>query len=418
MSLPITPPVASRSSGVRCDGDSSSSIPGRATDEADDGGGRRPTPPGNGDDVPALPAQPLAAPPVSPYFLGFERSPPFEELWHRLQALEAWRELAIRPASVEKCHPQDRYLLPANYRRTTTKKGWEAARNDDDDGTVDEEEDEQEQPDDVPALKEQCLSVRRSMNEAMSTMAIETTEWDGRLVARTSQIPDAGLGLYYEYDDVVVVVPPATTADADATATTAPASAPPASSSPATTTAAAASVPTDTILCYCTGHIHSFSSSRELPVSSLLPAATTTATTQPPPGSTPAVPGDTTLCYYTGHIHSFSSSRELSDRSYLLWVRGDTLVDPRSLLYVKARYINDPRNDDAVNCKFVPENVDGADVRAAVVTTRPVFPGEELFVNYGDYYWDQQPTAGTRWVRPEQPPHPAGCGGVVVVVKS
>lgn len=411
MSLSVTPPVAPRSSGLRCDRDSSSSssIPGRATDEADDGGGRRPTPPGNGDDVPALPAQPLAAPPVSPYFLGFERSPPFEELWHRLQALEAWRELAIRPASVEECHPQDRHLLPANYRTTTTIKGWEAARNDDDDGTVDEEEDEQEQPDDMPALKEQCLSVRRSMNEVMSTMAIETTEWDGRLVARTSQIPDAGLGLYYEYDDVVVVVPPATTADADATATTAPAGAPPASSSPPATTAA--SVPTDTILCYCTGHIHSFSSSRELPVSS---SPATTTTTQPPPGSTPAVPGDTTLCYYTGHIHSFSSSRELTqDRSYLLWVRGDTLVDPRSLLYVKARYINDPRNDDAVNCKFVPEKVDGADVRAAVVTTRTVFPGEELFVTYGDHYWDQQPTAGTRWVRPEQPP-PAGCGVVIV----
>jgi hypothetical protein len=52
------------------------------------------------------------------------------------------------------------------------------------------------------------------------------------------------------------------------------------------------------------------------------------------------------ICFYTGHVHTHSSSRELlsnnDDRSYLLWIRDDTLVDPGPVTNITAQYINDP----------------------------------------------------------------------------
>ena len=44
------------------------------------------------------------------YFHGFERSKIFENLWFRLEALEKWNELAIRPSPSD-CHPSDVDLL-------------------------------------------------------------------------------------------------------------------------------------------------------------------------------------------------------------------------------------------------------------------------------------------------------------------
>ena len=97
----------------------------------------------------------------------------------------------------------------------------------------------------------------------------------------------------------------------------------------------------------------------------------------------------TVVCYYTGNIHSFHSSKKIKDKSYLMMVRGDVLVDPGPLKHIKARYINDPLNEEVVNCKYVPE-----ELRSAVVTTRVVIPGEELFASYGDAYWSNHKSAG------------------------
>jgi hypothetical protein len=98
--------------------------------------------------------------------------------------------------------------------------------------------------------------------------------------------------------------------------------------------------------------------------------------------------GDT-LCYMTGHLHTFHSAKTVTDRTYLLLLHGDNLVDSGPLLQIKARYINDPLNENYVNCKFVPEQD-----RAAVVATRDIEIGEELFVSYGPGYWSQHTTPG------------------------
>ena len=51
---------------------------------------------------------------------------------------------------------------------------------------------------------------------------------------------------------------------------------------------------------------------------------------------------------------------------------------------VVARFINDCRNASLHNVKFV--KLPGEN-KAKVVTLRPILPGEELFVDYGRWYW-------------------------------
>jgi hypothetical protein len=109
-----------------------------------------------------------------------------------------------------------------------------------------------------------------------------------------------------------------------------------------------------------------------------------------PPHAQP-IPVGETLCFYWGHIHSFRSARLLVDKRYLMLVQGGILVDAGPLLLIKSRYINDPLNETFVNCKFVPEIF-----RSAVVCTRAILPGEELFVSYGDGYWAQDNAIGRR----------------------
>lgn len=110
------------------------------------------------------------------------------------------------------------------------------------------------------------------------------------------------------------------------------------------------------------------------------------------------LPKSALICYYYGHLHDFHSStttKTLQDKSYLMLVQGDILVDPGPCPYVKARYINDPLDENVVNCRFVPQQL-----YSAVITTRDIQPGEELFVSYGDAYWASQTTTVGRPFRP------------------
>jgi hypothetical protein len=100
----------------------------------------------------------------------------------------------------------------------------------------------------------------------------------------------------------------------------------------------------------------------------------------------------TAICYYTGHHHNYCSAQKLIDRSYLMCINGNLLVDAGPCPSIKARYINDPLDDKFENCKFVP---DPKHIRCIIVATRLIYPGEELFACYGDAYWAQQSKQGT-----------------------
>ena len=199
----------------------------------------------------------------------------FHGLQNRLNQLELWREIAVRPTQ-EECHQQDQDL-------------WENP------------------VDDMVTLSMRCLSVRAEMNAKLPVLL---DSLDENLCSAPSSIPgDSGFGLFFK-----------------------------------------------------------------------------------PLDGKPLRQGDR-LCYYYGHIHNFQSAKLLDDRSYLLGLHGDLMVDTGPLHHIHARFINDPLNDAYVNCQFVPYKDDRL-ARAAVVSTREILPEEELFVAYGDAYWSQQASAG------------------------
>ena len=136
-------------------------------------------------------------------------------------------------------------------------------------------------------------------------------------------------------------------------------------------------------------------------------------------------------CYYSGDLHNACSWQRLDDASYVLrigavssrpwwydalcervdertfessgpgsiysklrivWDRimaetrrsEDFFVNPTNL-QIKARYINDCLDPTRHNVTFV---LDPTHDRAAVVTLRDIDVGEELYVSYGQAYWD------------------------------
>lgn len=202
--------------------------------------------------------------------------PSFLENLARLETLERWCELAIRPSELT-CHEDDRLLLIDAI-------------------------------DNLKELEDRSCHVRDMMN---TCLPIFKTPFETNLVVAVSQIPKAGNGLFYRP-----------------------------------------------------------SGARD---------------------SNRAIPAGTILCYYYGHIHNFQSARKVNDKSYLMLVSGSLFVDPRPCLHIKARFINDPLNDDYVNCEYLPEP---ANFRCAVVATKEIRPNSELFVRYGDLYWSQQKIGG------------------------
>jgi hypothetical protein len=205
----------------------------------------------------------------------------YEHLYRRLEMLELWRELAIRPKREE----------------------W-----------VEDSELFDQELDDVQELTKRCLRVRELMNDSLPP--VEDAH-DRHLVASKSGIPNAGLGLFFDPS---------------------------------------------------TGLEEEVSNDGEDGTS---------------------IDTGTIICYYTGHIHNYHSAKGLKDTSYLMLVNGGILVDAAPLPQIKARYINDPLNEKFVNCKFVPDKL-----RSALVATRRITRGEELFASYGDAYWAQHKTLG------------------------
>ena len=198
----------------------------------------------------------------------------FSHCWKRLQQLELWRELAVRPGP-DDCHPDDHDLLEHEH-------------------------------DDIQQLERRCLQVRQTMNK--HSLPPHELSLDTFLTAAPSTIPNAGKGLFN-----------------DATL----------------------------------GRV---------------------------------IAKGETLCYYCGHIHNFLSTKHLAqDKSYLMLVSGELFVDPGPCPQIKARYINDPLNEAFLNCEYVPEP---QSFRCAVVATKTIHPGEEVFGSYGEAYWSQHPSQG------------------------
>eukprot|EP01029_Cantina_marsupialis_P005726 TRINITY_DN16237_c0_g1_i1.p1 TRINITY_DN16237_c0_g1~~TRINITY_DN16237_c0_g1_i1.p1 ORF type:complete len:563 (-),score=128.44 TRINITY_DN16237_c0_g1_i1:448-2136(-) len=90
------------------------------------------------------------------------------------------------------------------------------------------------------------------------------------------------------------------------------------------------------------------------------------------------------ICVYSGTIYDTKTALKLDDKTYLMRLGPETYVDAREDESVFARFINDPRNSLLHNAEFKKKPESGI---AEVIATRDIRKGEEIFVNYGKWYW-------------------------------
>eukprot|EP00928_Gymnodinium_smaydae_P076761 TRINITY_DN59830_c0_g1_i1.p1 TRINITY_DN59830_c0_g1~~TRINITY_DN59830_c0_g1_i1.p1 ORF type:complete len:225 (-),score=18.18 TRINITY_DN59830_c0_g1_i1:343-1017(-) len=100
--------------------------------------------------------------------------------------------------------------------------------------------------------------------------------------------------------------------------------------------------------------------------------------------TTQAIPAESVICIYSGKTYRTRDALKLQDKSYLMRVGPQLYVDAHDCMHVLARYINDCRNPAIYNVVFDKQLDAGY---ALVVSTRNIRAGEELFVDYGKWYW-------------------------------
>lgn len=90
------------------------------------------------------------------------------------------------------------------------------------------------------------------------------------------------------------------------------------------------------------------------------------------------------VCRYYGKIHRTKDAISLLDKSYLMRLGEQCYVDAKEDETCLARYINDCRNMAGYNVRMekYPDQQ-----YASLISTRRIYADEEIFVNYGKYYW-------------------------------
>jgi SET domain-containing protein len=93
--------------------------------------------------------------------------------------------------------------------------------------------------------------------------------------------------------------------------------------------------------------------------------------------------GQVVTCY-KGEILATRDAIKLKDKSYLMRIGNNCYIDANYSKYSLARYINDCRNIQGYNVMFLKCKIEAC---AWVISLRDISVGEELFVDYGKWYW-------------------------------
>lgn len=96
------------------------------------------------------------------------------------------------------------------------------------------------------------------------------------------------------------------------------------------------------------------------------------------------IPAGSRICVYCGRILHTREAMRLQDKSYLMKLGPQLYVDALGDESIAARYINDCRNPAVYNVYF-DKRPD--EEKAYVTAQRDISTGEELFVDYGRWYW-------------------------------
>ena len=96
------------------------------------------------------------------------------------------------------------------------------------------------------------------------------------------------------------------------------------------------------------------------------------------------LPGQTIIGEYLGTTLSTKEAMRVHDKSYLMRLGPQVYIDAQRIFYVLPRYINDSRPKRRYNVYFdkLPHQT-----KAHVITLRSIQPFEELYVDYGPWYW-------------------------------
>eukprot|EP00611_Tribonema_gayanum_P011116 TRINITY_DN21267_c0_g1_i1.p1 TRINITY_DN21267_c0_g1~~TRINITY_DN21267_c0_g1_i1.p1 ORF type:complete len:162 (-),score=24.34 TRINITY_DN21267_c0_g1_i1:361-798(-) len=94
------------------------------------------------------------------------------------------------------------------------------------------------------------------------------------------------------------------------------------------------------------------------------------------------------ICIYTGTHLGLRDALRCKDKAYLMRLGPRCYVDAAGDGHadVMARYINDCRNPAGFNVTF-DKQPGASPPHAVVVALRDIDAGEELFVDYGRWYW-------------------------------
>ena len=90
------------------------------------------------------------------------------------------------------------------------------------------------------------------------------------------------------------------------------------------------------------------------------------------------------VCIYTGKVLRTVEAIRREDKSYLMRLGPQVYVDPCDDYTVLGRYVNDPRNRLLHNVVFDKRPDEQC---AHIVAKRDIAAGEEIFADYGRWYW-------------------------------
>lgn len=97
-----------------------------------------------------------------------------------------------------------------------------------------------------------------------------------------------------------------------------------------------------------------------------------------------SIPKDSRVCTYTGQVLRTVDAIRLEDKTYLMRLGPQVYVNPAEDTTLLGRYINDPRNRLLHNVAFDKRPDEQC---AYVVAKRDIAAGEEIFADYGRWYW-------------------------------
>ncbi|CAF0858841.1 unnamed protein product [Adineta ricciae] len=93
---------------------------------------------------------------------------------------------------------------------------------------------------------------------------------------------------------------------------------------------------------------------------------------------------DSCVCVYTGQVLRTIDAIRLEDKTYLMRLGPQVYVNPHDDNSMLGRYINDPRNRLLHNVLFDKRPDEQC---AYVIAKRDIARGEEIFADYGRWYW-------------------------------